>query len=1073
MPPIRQAIGAHTVREQVQIDPGVSVNMFPELGERASEFQARPRLFQLSTHGYERFVTDNDPGSELPPVTGMVGSREADERLVVANGRTLRVFSDPGAKTPTPDALTVTGHPGRTIRPVFGAALVGSTYYWVTERGTLRRQAAGQTTDVELPDLDVTLRGLASQPNAGGSDAVLLFFSCVEDRVIRCWSRDSVTGAFSRQARYDLDLGDTAVNSPESLWMDVSSTTVGARTFRRMLVVDAVGGRILEYEFEELADQQVPPRDTWTLSTPPGVSNPLNLQRLVGDTETQEPVTLGGVWANETEIRIANRATGLIVALDRNTGVLSGSQTIRAVPAAFTACGAVGSQSAALWFVNGAQTNGFGRIYRGGAEASGVRLPDSTEAHPDPTPLVPLGDDGRLVGWVVDRRLHVLDLRENRLITNVEGSIDSLTYATGRLIAADASTGFLKVSPVDQIDVEPGERYGTPVAAASIRVPGWPRRSPATITSVFVGIRTVLAVANNQLWRYQRANMDAAPVQISGDANVRAVCAAGDQVAVIQGLQQQQRISVRLYDVPPTTRAEFDAAGHNNINTPVTYPSIFSWASDGTRLFMVYGSPRRLQANTISNGQFVNGLNISNQSGSDALFEGLEFGSTRADDWLRGITFVNGVLLMAIRQEAPNPTVVRAFEFDPMAQTFSWVRAAARDLTTQASTDNAMLAHDANFVFDAAAELVDDELGDGTPVKSLVVAAFRGGLSDRLSKYAWDPTQSSRTGAHSVAAVRRSLYAWTRTGMEIRDLSDATQGFPYFLTATRTVGLVAPRSVAVVADVLHWLGVTDGGGIRVWRIGHEGDIVPRPVEGKAIEEMLTRIARMPGGVLADCIGYGDDTGGHPTYVLHSAAGGISMAFDADAMKWHCRSSVRATPLAESGRIWPWLGLNQGAQRVTHSTTWRTRLVCGGYTTDLRGVVAFASPTDWRDIDGGRVLRVRQFGTMGTERRIVRVPVLRIDAVYGQGAVYEAGEEAPGPADVDPRFTLHASDDGGKTFVAVGQRSLGPEGGRPSHPFYRLGISRQRVYRLECDASVPFVLMGAYMDTPSGRVSGRV
>ena len=1065
MPPIRTAVGPHSIRNEVQIDPGVSINMFPELGERETEFAPRPRLFQLSTHGYERFVMDAD----LPPVTGMAGSREADERLVVANGRTLRVFSDPAATAPAPDALTVTGHQGRRIRPVLGAAQVGRVYYWVCDSGLVRRQEGGATADVELPGLDVTPLGMACVQNAANDDVELVFFTCLEDRIIRCWHRDAA-GSFTRQEDFDLDLGDTAVNAPESLWMDVANTTVGRlgdtgyRVFRRLLIVDAIGGRILEYELTTAGAF-----DRWIRSTPAGVSNPLDLQRLVGDTERQEPVVFGGIYGDPNVIRVADRASGRQIILDRATGVRTGGTPGPLLPfTGFDACGVVNGQGTRTWFVNGAQGDGNGRFYQAAGEVAGVRLPDDVAKHPEPTPLVPMGDDGRLMGWVVDRRLHVLDLREDRLVVNVEGNVDSLTYATGRLIAADASTGFLKVSPVDQIDTEPGERYGTPVAAASLSVPGWPRTSPRTVTSLFVGIRGVLVRTREDvgLWRYQRGNLDVPPVKLSGTHEIYGVCTALAQVAVIRTVGT--RAEVRLYNAPPETPADYAApTATRGFSLDTGLSNAHAFACDGSRLYVVttgHGGRRQIRVHLLSTGAEPANSSIQAPTNPAALFDGLTFAENPVDvGWLRGIDFVDGNLLVAIRQAAPNPTVVRAFTLSSSG----WARAAGRDLTTQASTDNVMLAHDANFVFDADSELVEDALGDGTPVRSTVVAAFRGGVVDRLSKYAWDPTQSSRTGAHAVAAVRRSLYAWTRTGMEIRDLSDSTQGFPYLLTATRTVGLAAPRSPAVVADVLHWLGVTDGGGLRVWRIGHQGDLVPRPVEGKAIEEMLTRIADLRDGSLEGCIGYGDDTGGHPTYVLHSAGGGISMAFDADAEAWHCRSSLRADPLTEADRVWPWLDLDQGAQRVTHSTTWRQRLICGGYTSALRGALAFASASDWRDIDQGAVRRVRQFGTMGTERRRVRFPVLRIDAVYG------LGDEAGGVDEADPRFTLFGSDDGGKSFVRVDTRPLGPNGGRPPAPFYRLGSGRQRVYRLECESAVPFVVMGAFQDAPTGRVSRKV
>ena len=87
MPGLPTAIGGHRVRRDPQINAEVAVNLFPERTRRESEFERRTPLYMLPTRGWRRFYGSSD----LPPVTGLAGSRERNERLLAAFGRDLRV----------------------------------------------------------------------------------------------------------------------------------------------------------------------------------------------------------------------------------------------------------------------------------------------------------------------------------------------------------------------------------------------------------------------------------------------------------------------------------------------------------------------------------------------------------------------------------------------------------------------------------------------------------------------------------------------------------------------------------------------------------------------------------------------------------------------------------------------------------------------------------------------------------------------------------------------------------------------------------------------------------------------
>ena len=547
------------------------------------------------------------------------------------------------------------------------------------------------------------------------------------------------------------------------------------------------------------------------------------------------------------------------------------------------------------------------------------------------------------------------------------------------------------------------------------------------------------------------------------------MCRAGNQVLVLERTSTSGGNVVRWNQPPDDANDYADAAQRivRSINfSGVTLSTqVYALASDGAHLFMVHrtGNPtRRLSVWSISSAAPVSNSIIynptNNPSYASELFDGLTFDDSLATDWLGGITFSDGALLLAVRQSTGNDTVVRALTFST-SRTQRWARAESQDLTSQISTENMILANDGQFVFDSTGGLVQYDLPDGTPATATSLAAFRGGAVHRLSQYSWDPAQSNRTGAQAVFVIRRVLYAFNKSSLEVRDLSDETQGFPYRLVDTRTVGLVAPRTLTVVDDVVYWLGSTSGGGKRFWSFGASGDSVPDALKGKAIEEMLDRMAA-DGVDLSEAVSHGDDVGGHPVVVTNFKSGGISLGYDADSEKWHARSSLRA--IGDDPKTWDWLDEGQGVQRVTHSTTWQNRLIHGGYDRDGKGVLAFASNDDWKDIDGGLVTRVRQFNGGEAERRRVRFPALRVDAVYDQPMV--DGEE--------PYFDLMISNDGGKTFGVPRRRRIGGRTRKPPQPFYRLGISQQRVYRVETSSPVPLVLLGAFFDS-SQRVSRKI
>ena len=1087
---IKDIIGGFTARREQQLSVGVAQNMFPETQPPESDLQVKRRVAMLPVHGYKTF-----DDTETVRVTGLESTREADERLVVANGRTLRVFTDQNtdaAQRMANSPIDFEGMDGQRLRPVLGAVVIGATYFVVCDDGQVRRDDGTVVLDSAALGGRTPL-GMATNTNV----VARIWLTFADDRVIRCWR---LRGAvFEREAAMDIGvdiINETALESPESLWFDAAG--------KWMLVCDGIGGRLYEFAFDVDAEEP------WRLDTRPGVQNAFDLQLLAGDPKigAQEPLHVAGVYVSGNDISILERSKRRMHTINRNTALLTASVALPDYrdgdDADRTPCGFVGGLATATVYVNGRQySNGRGRLWRVGSTAA-IRnnLPDALQTTSRQTKLLPLGDEGRLVAWVVDRRLHLIDLRKNRLLQNVAGAIDSLAFREGAYIAVDATRGDLRVSEPGAILRESGLRIGSPEFGAVIRPSLFPRDTPREpLRSFYVGAGHIVGClgrysgvglsrvakldVRSDAYVWDRGDIDAEPTLISYGSGTRfrrvwGVCAhggtgadAGKLFILRERANQEEPPDMSFRDVEfakfatvPTDVDGFFTPEGTPTNLTLTNPAseVRDIATDGEYLYVVEGAPDIRQMEVFN---LTTGAKDDDRSFDDlntVITEGLEVdrdptatqpaGTDRTvqpQAWLRSVDVADGHVFIGIRLES-GATIIRAFKYDG-----GWQHVPSRDITAGVTSDHRALTHDAKFLYDVRNTPINDYLEDGSPVERAVLAGYWLANPDRLSRYRWSPSLVNPASAKACAVLRRSLVSWSSTEMTIWTPRQGP-GFPYRIASSRSVGLVAPDSIVNVEDVLHWIGKSAGGGLRVWRLGMEGDVTPQPINSKAVEELLDAVSETPGAI-EGAIGWGDDTGGHPVAVFTMPRGGVTIAYDADADDWHTRTSLRLSG-DDQPADWPfwWQRPTQGAQRITNSTLWRNRLTMGGYGKD-GGIVAFSDFGSWLDIDGGAVERVRMASALNPERSDIKRPVLRVDCVYG---VRGAGTSV---ADHDPRFDVEISDDGGRTFTDTRTVPLAPRGSRPPRPIYRLGHSQFRVYRVSCVAPVEFIILGAYQIPP--------
>ena len=1031
------AIGGFEARHDLQLASEVAQNCFPEIRETESQFRPRERVAMLPTRGHRRFAA----GVGSPRVSALAGTRERPERLAVSFGRTLRLYEDPDDASAV-SMLTFGSQdaaPSLVVPPVRGAfsrSAGGETWFAATD-GTIRvRSAAGA---VETGFTRAQLGGQTARGLTGDRGGGLVWASFVEEPLIRCWQ---LAGRV-RDAARDLDVSDTSCQMPESLYYLASESV--------MAVCDANGDVYLfHWDGKE-----------WKRISPDPPSLTFSLQFAAADPALRRPAVPAGVWLSASELKVANLHDRTVATFSRGTGGLKGTAML---PAAAVAAGgfAGGETEARLLAGSSIYT-----LSDGSEWLSGLTDPEETAADVPTADLVPLDDSARYLGWRVERKFHLVDLRRNRVLRSAAVGVDQITAADGRFIGCDRAGGRLKVSdPAAQILSEPFRRKSL-IAAASIVVPGWPRVNSRALRSVYVGSRYVLALLDDyKLYRYDRQDMEADPVHMA-DAVTYVTASGGDttagQCVLLTRGSSDSMITIRWFDDVPTTGAEITDARATQLMRDVAVPAgrtfqhIRAAACDDDYVFLLYvdsDSALRSRVYRRSDSAEVGALGGFNDP--DVLGVPKDQGYTE----IRGIDVSGGVLRASVRstQAGDNnqtrPTIIQAIARNGET---GWVRRPEDDIGQGIPlTRGTALSHDALYVYDlAGTDSGDLVLADGTPTQARTLVAYWLKDPNLQSKYRWLPDLWQQDDSIACFSIRGRLYSWSATRMRIYQSNPQNPGFPYQLAAVRDVGCAAPDSLGVVEEQLFWIGVSPGGGTRPWVVGAASDQAPEAVVSQAVEEAIEVIGE---GVF-NGVGWTDDNGGHPTWVCGWRDPGLTLCYDTHSREWHTRTSLRlGDPPGKSP--FDWQSADQGHYRVEHSTQWRGRQFLGGYgaprpTPDaergpVEGIVCEPTKESWLDVDGEPVERVRVFRGEMTERRLARFPGIRVDAVYGLGS--ETGTTL---GEADPSFTLEVSNDGGRTWGPAERRGL--SGRRPPRGFYRLGNSRFRAYRVVCGDPVEFII----------------
>ena len=263
---------------------------------------------------------------------------------------------------------------------------------------------------------------------------------------------------------------------------------------------------------------------------------------------------------------------------------------------------------------------------------------------------------------------------------------------------------------------------------------------------------------------------------------------------------------------------------------------------------------------------------------------------------------------------------------------------------------------------------------------------------------------------------------WSTEVWRNEGVADVAGGFVRDPGAFVHVGCVAPWSIASVAGGLHFLGGDTRGRVSAYRM--QG-FQPVRVSTHALEQLWNTYT-----TVWDAYGYAYEEAGHQFWVISFQTADATFVYDVTAQQWHERATW-------DGSVW-------------HKHKGR----CHAYVFDRHFIGAWDSGIIYQQSQnlytdaGTPIRRVRQAPHLSNEELNIIHHRLQIDL------------EVTGTA---PSLSLDWSHDDGTTWNVARTRSPSISGNRGRVLFNRLGVARDRIYRVTTSDAVKVAIVDAYLN----------
>ena len=279
----------------------------------------------------------------------------------------------------------------------------------------------------------------------------------------------------------------------------------------------------------------------------------------------------------------------------------------------------------------------------------------------------------------------------------------------------------------------------------------------------------------------------------------------------------------------------------------------------------------------------------------------------------------------------------------------------------------------------------------------------------------------------ALEADHRELFVFKETNTEVWTNTGGS-GFPFSALSNVFIeyGTIAKDSVTKADNTIYWLA----NDMTVRRLdGYR----PQRVSTHAIENEITKM-----GTRSDAIAFSYPYNGHIFYVLTFPSEGRTFVYDIATGLW--------------------------SERETNESDWRGSLYLYAEDTHyifdrFSGKVGEIDGQTYTDFGDTQIVSVTS-PPIHTEGKQVFFNRLHVDFEMGRGITTGQGS--------DPQVMLQWSDDGGRTWSSEYWRSLGKTGEYTARAvWYRLGSSRDRVFRLSFSDPSPYTIIQAIADVEVG------
>ena len=290
----------------------------------------------------------------------------------------------------------------------------------------------------------------------------------------------------------------------------------------------------------------------------------------------------------------------------------------------------------------------------------------------------------------------------------------------------------------------------------------------------------------------------------------------------------------------------------------------------------------------------------------------------------------------------------------------------------------------------------------------------------------------------TLLSVNRQLWLFGEKTTEVWwNNGDADFPFARIDSAFIETGTIASGTCVRAGGSVCWVGSDERGRGTVW---HARGFEPARISTHAIELALANCSR-----LHEASAFAYQQGGHEFYQLtvpgtdDDTEPGGTWVYDFTTSQWHERMYLNAEDGEEPHRA--------GAATVAFG-----QVVVG----DREDGRLYTYDLDYHFDDLDPIERVRQAPHISQEEKRIRYNAFELQGQMGVGLASGQG--------LDPIVRLSWSDDAGKTWSSEHEAALGRVGEYKNRAKWRrLGVGRDRVFRVATSEPVPITWLGAELD----------